>query len=93
MNKLDNGMKNVERFVEHIGGFACFLLMVAVCWGVVERYFLKISVIQGLYNMTETYIFPVLVFTAIAGSYRAGLWPRLKFGLTACRPDGPGIST
>jgi TRAP-type C4-dicarboxylate transport system permease small subunit len=71
-------MKNIESVAENLAGIACFLLMVAVCWGVFERYVFKMSLINGLYNMIESYIFPVLVFAAVAGSYRAGLWPRLE---------------
>ena len=70
-------MQHVESFIESIGAIACFLLMIAVCFGVVERYVLKITIIEGLYNITESIIFPTLVFTALAGSYRSGLWPRL----------------
>lgn len=78
MKNFDNIMKNIEKVMEHFAGIFCFLLMAAVCWGVLERYVFKMSLVTGLYNIIETYIFPILVFAAIAGSYRSGLWPRLE---------------
>ena len=78
MDKLNNAMGKVEIFVEHIGGLACFLLMMAVVFGVLERYVLQTTIIEGLYNIIESWIFPLLIFGALAGSYRFGLWPRLE---------------
>ena len=78
MNTLDKIMGKIEKFMEGIGGFACFLLMMAVVFGVLERYVLKTTLIEGLYNITESWIFTVLAFMALAGSYREGLWPRLE---------------
>ena len=78
MKKIDLMMQHTERVVEFIGGIGCFLLMISVCLEVVSRYIVQKVLITGLYNITESYIFPGLVFLTIAGSYRVGLWPKLE---------------
>jgi len=71
-------MGKIEAVLSEIGGIGCFLLMIGVCFGVLERYVLKTTIIQGLYNIIESWIYPLLIFMALAASYRIGLWPRLE---------------
>lgn len=75
--KVDTWMKKIERFLELTGAGACFVLMVFVVLQVLGRYVFKSEIIPGLYNIIESYVFPVIVFTVLGASYRAGLWPRL----------------
>jgi TRAP-type C4-dicarboxylate transport system permease small subunit len=77
MEKLDRFLHNTESVVEFLAGIGCFVLMIAVVTEVLSRYVLKTILITGLFNITETYIFPFFTFLAFAGSYRVNLWPKL----------------
>lgn len=91
MEKLDKWTGKFELVFEHIAGAGCFLLMICVVIEVVSRYVLQTVLITGLYNITESWVFPLLIFFALAGGYRVGLWPKLEIIIGSMRPSNARI--
>jgi len=86
MVSVDKFMLSTQKKLEFLGGIGCFVLMLCVVLEVLSRYVFEKVIITGLYNITESYIFPSLTFLAFAGSYRIGMWPNLDIFINKMTP-------
>ncbi|BBO73094.1 hypothetical protein DSCW_05110 [Desulfosarcina widdelii] len=86
MEKFNKVIAKVDGLFEYVGGLFCFLLMISVVLQVLGRYFFKHDLIPGIYNIIESYLFPIVVLLALGGSYRVELWPKLDIFIEQLDP-------
>jgi TRAP-type C4-dicarboxylate transport system permease small subunit len=81
-------MEKFEKVLGDIGGMFCYVLMLMVVLQVLGRYFLKMEILPGSYNMMESYVFPLIVFLTMGRSFRDGLFPKFDL-LRSSLPTKP----